>query len=300
MLNFKRLELEDREIIERFTAKFPPFSDFSFLSLFTYDTNQTIEYCFYKNNLIVRFEDYLSDDSFYSLLGVNDILKTMRLLFKNASSTNIKLSLELVPETTIQAASNASKYFKIKEDRNNFDYIVSTKDIAELSHDKFPRKHKLVERFKENYPNHVVRMIDLKEVKNKQNILDTFEMWRNINHKNEEDTATEYIAIKRLVDNSSHFSNLRVLGIYDKEQLIAFNTFETSKNGCGISSFQKANKQYEGIYAFLTHSLAKKLLELGCDQINFEQDLGIEGLRSSKNSWHPTNFLKKYTVNLRD
>jgi len=34
----------------------------------------------------------------------------------------------------------------------------------------------------------------------------------------------------------------------------------------------------------------------GVKYLNFEQDLGLTGLRLSKKSFHPVNYLKKYKV----
>jgi hypothetical protein len=40
----------------------------------------------------------------------------------------------------------------------------------------------------------------------------------------------------------------------------------------------------------------KKLRALGCEFINFEQDMGIAGLKQAKRLWRPVKYLKKYTI----
>jgi hypothetical protein len=37
----------------------------------------------------------------------------------------------------------------------------------------------------------------------------------------------------------------------------------------------------------------------GFEYVNLEQDLGIEGLRRSKESYHPVRMVNKYTIKLR-
>ena len=34
---FKKLELSDKEEVEKFTSKFPPYSDFNFVSMWSWD-----------------------------------------------------------------------------------------------------------------------------------------------------------------------------------------------------------------------------------------------------------------------
>ena len=58
---------------------------------------------------------------------------------------------------------------------------------------------------------------------------------------------------------------------------------------------EKANPDIPGLYQvinqeFLLHEAA------GCSFVNREQDLGIPGLRTSKMSYNPVRFVKKYTV----
>ncbi len=246
--------------------------------------------------MIIKFEDYSSADKFYSVLGKNNIPATLDMLFDLAGTNDLKDSLHLIPETVVNSHPSNHERFAIQEDRDNFDYIVSAKDIADLSMVKYPKKRKLVEKFKESYPAYRVVVLDLNDAAVKQNILNTFNDWQLINDKKDHEVSIEQTAIKRLLDHAHHFPNLYALGIFDGDKLIAFNTFEKTHSGYGISSFQKANKNYAGIYAVLTHEMAKHLTELGTTHINFEQDLGIEGLRLSKSSWHPTHFLKKHSV----
>lgn len=293
---FRKLELNDKKKIENFVKDYLPFSDFSFLSLFTYNTNGEVRYCFFNGNLVIKFEDYTTGENFFSLIGKNKLHKTIDSLLAYAKKKKIKYELNLVPHSVLEKSPKIHQKFVVQEDRNNFDYIVSSLDIAELSHEKFPKKRIVVDKFKQTYPHLRAKPIDLSKPKNKKAILRTFRKWRKSNSKTKSEVSTEYEAVKRLLENSHHFPNLYALGIYKGNRLVAFNTYEVATHGHGISSFQKADKKYEGIYAFLTHEMAKNMTELGCKYINFEQDLGIEGLRASKNSWHPVTFLKKYTI----
>lgn len=295
---FKKLGIEDKDGVESFTKLFPPYSDFSFLSLFTYNTSGTTEFAFYNDDLIVKFEDYLSGETFYSILGKNKVKETIALLL--AMPGTEKKALSMVPYTTIAADKQVGKAFKVAEERDHFDYIIDAKDISELSPEKLPKKHRVVQNFRSKYPAVTAKRLDLKDEKTKQAIIELFHVWATKAKKTEDQTSTELTAIIRMLDQVADFPELYAIGLYDKDILVAFNSFDLVGNDYAISSFQKADRDYEGIYALLTHEAAKRIIELGCKYINFEQDLGFEGLRNSKTSWHPVKFLKKYTVSVKE
>jgi len=59
----------------------------------------------------------------------------------------------------------------------------------------------------------------------------------------------------------------------------------------------KADPNISGLYQamlqeFLTHEAGS------FNYVNLEQDLGIEGLRKSKQSYHPVKMIKKYTISV--
>lgn len=292
---FAKLKLEHKSSIEKITSKFSPYSDYNFASLWSYNTDNSIEVSILNNNLVVKFTDYLTVRPFYSFIGKNKIKQTVKELLTFAKEKKVDLHLKLIPEAIIQADPSIYNHFTIVEDRDNHDYIISAKHVSELPIDIFKRKNYLVERFKRKYPQYKVKLIDLTNKINQQEILDLFAQWEKIGNKDRKETENELEAIKRLI-NSIHQIMFYTLGIYDGTKLIAFNMYEKTFNNHGISAFQKADKTYTGIYAMLSHEAAKHLRSLGCTHINYEQDLGIEGLRLSKSLWKPTHFLKKYII----
>jgi hypothetical protein len=292
---FKKLELSDKEEFDAFITQYPPYSDFNFVSMWTYNTDNSIQLSYLNNNLVVRFTDYLSRQPFYSFLGITRVGDTFDSLIQLAKSERISAELKLIPEIVILSENNLQDKYEIIEDWDNHDYIISVPAIAELHPEIYGRKRRLVEQFKRKYQNHSIDLIDIADNKLSQKILDVFMEWESVNRKSREDTENELTAIKRLFE-MNHKSNLFVLGIYDLDKLIAFNIYEIVHHRYGISAFQKANKNYTGIYATLSHEAAKHLLSLNCEFVNYEQDLGIEGLRLSKSLWKPKHFLKKYIV----
>jgi hypothetical protein len=58
--------------------------------------------------------------------------------------------------------------------------------------------------------------------------------------------------------------------------------------------FEKGIDEYKGIYQFMNKTFAVSLPRF-FTWINREQDLGDEGLRQSKMTYRPCDFVRKYT-----
>jgi hypothetical protein len=59
---------------------------------------------------------------------------------------------------------------------------------------------------------------------------------------------------------------------------------------------EKADTEYQGAYPMLVNQFAKAFGSGGAAYINREEDDGVEGLRTSKMSYHPAKLLDKYVV----
>ena len=78
----------------------------------------------------------------------------------------------------------------------------------------------------------------------------------------------------------------------------AFTIGEKLNNETFCVHIEKADTQYNGIYVGINNSFARAAAA-GYKYINREEDLGLEGLRRSKQSYHPAFLLKKYTVTFK-
>ena len=96
--NFKNLEISDKEDIEYITHQFPPYSDFNFVSLWAWNTQGKIEISQLNNNLVVKFQDYLDNNYFYSFIGMHDVLTSIEKLLSASKAKGFGEELKLIPE----------------------------------------------------------------------------------------------------------------------------------------------------------------------------------------------------------
>ena len=78
-------------------------------------------------------------------------------------------------------------------------------------------------------------------------------------------------------------------------KIIGFSLGEITPSGVGITHIEKGDINYDGVYSYLCQAFAKK--HFGeVRVINRQEDMGLEGLCKSKQSYHPIGFCQKYVV----
>jgi len=292
---FKSLEVTDKKEIDRYASIFPPYSDFNFVSLYSWNIEEKIELSILNNNLVVKFQDYISGDDFFSFIGNTNVINTCKTLIDHAQKTGIVTKLQLIPEHVIQSEKDLINYFHIEEDRASFDYIYSLEELATLPGKKFHYKRRHLNKFNTDYPNLIAKVLDIHNPVIKKGLMAVFISWEKGKQKTREETMREMQAIERLLADTTAF-NLIVVGIFDAENLVGYAIGEIVHNNYSIFHYLKADPSFRGIFTALYNNLAIHLYESGAKLLNSEQDLGIPGLMQSKLEWRPINFLKKYTL----
>ena len=292
---FKPLELSDKQDIEKITNKYPPYSDFNFVSMWSWDIKDEMRVSQFYGNLVVRFTDYLTGVPFYSFLGDNKVNETAEALLKLSKNEGLKPELRLVPESSINRLHN--QQFNILEDRDHFDYILDNDKIQRHQGKKLRYHSNLCNRLiNESGAKLTVRILDLNEEKQKQEILMLTSTWiRNKSFQNNNNVSSlEMDAIKRffLINAVENLS----IGVFYNDKLIGCSINDPLEGDYFLCHFMKADSVFNGIYSFLFIETARMILDIGKKYTNIEQDLGILSLRQSKNSFEPAFFLKKYIV----
>jgi hypothetical protein len=293
--NFKGLELTDKKDVEKFTSEFPLYSDFNFVNMWIWNMSDKMAISQLNKNLVVVFCDYVSGKHFISFIGKNKIPETALELI-NFSEKNYKnSSLKLIPEKVASALIKLG--FKVIPDRNSHDYIYSISHLASMN--VWPQNSvgKRIRQFIKKYPDYVIKQNSIQEI-SKDEYLKMFKKWtENKNITNCFD-LNEYKAFKKLFEIND--KNIKIISLYLKDILIGFTVSEILVDSYIISHFAKADTAYHSsIYDVLNWEEAKTFKNQGIKYCNWEQDLGIQGLRYSKLKYKPSFLLKKFTVSQR-
>lgn len=293
--SFKKLTPDDREEIETITHEHDPYSDFNFSSMWAYNTEEDFEISRINNNIIIRFQDYITNKRFYSFIGTDHVFETIHtLLMKAHADDQVMKHLKLIPESTINSLQDAHQ-FHIEEDRDNFDYVLDIEKMFAENSGTYSHKKRLARRFDRENPHTSLQLLNLENKDIHDQIIKCFRLWETERQKTSEETAQELTALRRtLITSDSH--PVRGLGIFNSDEIVGFTLFETVHKNYGVIHYCKFDPSYKGIVEKLVFGTAQILKDEGCKYLNIEQDLGISGLRNSKNLWYPSHFLKKYTI----
>jgi hypothetical protein len=292
--NFKRLDIEDKAELQAFTKCLPPYSDFNFACLTCYDTQGDFQWTMLNENLVFRLRDYVTKKPFFTFFGDHCVSDTVERLFDFAQQNGVEPILRLIPESNLtQIGLELNERFAVSEDRDNFDYIYQLSDLSGLASGKFQRKRQKISGFLRDCSTHKLNSINLSD--HVFLIRQLLLVWQEKKHRSDAETKIEFQAIERCLSLSNHFDFIS-LGVFLNGAFVGFTISELLHDGFCMLHFAKADPSIAGLADFLYSQTAKHMSDLGCTKINFQEDLGIPGLRQLKESWRPQFFLKKYSV----
>jgi len=281
--------LEDKKEIVDITRKFEPYSDFNFVSMWTWDVDQATKLSILNGNLVAEFRDYIDGSIFWSFFGENKVPETAELLLKKTGT------LKLIPEAAVLKLGSKTN-LTAAEDPDNFDYILDIQKLCTMSGNKLGPKRNFVNRFNRMYGGRTsVEVLNLKNPDHQKGILDNFQVWEKGRNKNRAETERELMAVKRALESAGSF-DLQAVGVFDGDKMIGFSINEIVQDNFAMIHYEKADIAFTGVFEYLKQQTAITLESLGCKYINYEQDLGLEGLKRVKSSYQPVKYLKKYTI----
>ena len=174
------------------------------------------------------------------------------------------------------------------------EYIYTTEALSVLSGKALAPKRNRVNAFYSQYEGHV-RIENISE----ENLLDVIlfqKEWIKDRFAEGYDEMLDR-EDKAITFYLSHYDELKFTGIvvYVWGSVAGYAAGVSLNDDCMDEVIEKGRKDITGIYQLLCNEFAILCCK-GYTYINREEDLGVEGLRRAKRSYHPDRMLKKYTV----
>lgn len=187
--------------------------------------------------------------------------------------------------------------FKYIEERDYFDYVYDAESLRTLAGRKNQKKRNHVNYFLKEYEGR----FEYKKLEEKDfdECIELLKAWANnkAEHGDIDDGIDdEFIGVKKIFDNYDVLKqDVKIAGIYIDSKLEAFTIGENINENMAVIHIEKANPEIRGLYPYINQQfLAHEFKDV--ELVNREEDLGIEGLRKAKLSYHPCKFVEKYTV----
>ncbi|MEG0773363.1 phosphatidylglycerol lysyltransferase domain-containing protein [Clostridium sp.] len=295
MFSFKKLTIEDKDIIKSFITPYK-FStcEFSFSTLLIWRKACDVEYTIHENVLIIKKKDYHGKTHFVQLLGYKDesLEQVVEALKEEKKKSNISYLFKEVEWDFVEDLINLYGDNVIyEEDRDNFDYIYDSNSLITMKGKILHKKRNHYNKFEKNN-NYSLKEIDDKETKEDCKIV--AKIWHESYGEYDKLTDFELEAILEVLDNIEKLE-LKGLAVYVDNNIAGFSIGEIVNNNMAIIHFEKGDKTYPGIFAFINQK-STELLYSEIPYINREDDMGLSGLRIAKMSYGPVKLEKKYTI----
>lgn len=189
--------------------------------------------------------------------------------------------------------------FSFHCDEGSFDYVYAIDDLADLAGKKYHSKRNHYNRFAEIYEGFAVEPIT---ESNAEKIKLAAEKWykERLEADPNADLEMERVALMRAL---KHMDALEMDGIaltLDGE-VMAFTLGSFLSENTFDVQFEKALSAYNGAYAAVNCEFARYLRDKypSLLYLDREEDMGLEGLRKAKKSYHPHHQIEKCWAHLK-
>lgn len=291
MVNIQPLTLTDQPLIAGYLKQYPPeISELTFTNLFVWRQSRPIWFAELDGSLVFLTNESHKNGSEKILFGpptgkasLGEIIN----FFDGQLAGLVRL-----PATALATINNSN--FHPEADHDNDDYVYQVTDLAKLAGRRYAKKRNHVKQCLQNHhcEYESLTSANLAECEAMQ------DRWcRSRNCMVEPGLCGEYRAIK---ETFNHFEKFGLIGgaIRVDSEIKAFAIGEQLNPTTAVCHFEKAMPEVHGLAQLINHWFAKYSLPQ-FKFINREQDLGIAGLRQSKESYHPHHMVEKFKITLR-
>ncbi|MGC8684732.1 MAG: DUF2156 domain-containing protein [bacterium] len=269
----------------------PMASEYTFTNIFIWRHLYKFKVSLIGHNLCIKGVDRDGEENLMLIASDPDAyIEAVRNILDVYKQTHKILNLFRVEERYVDLLKQFFPSVLYELDPDNADYIYLTSDLIELKGRKYDGKRNHIKRFKQKYMYEYMsltpELID--------ECMELTEKWYN--SKNDPSLQSDVIATKEAL---KYFTELNVKGgaILIDGHVRAFSIAEPLNSNTAVIHIEKYDPAYDGI----SQTINQQLCEHECSSykyINREQDLGNQGLRKAKLSYHPVVILNKYKIHI--
>ena len=294
MLEFKKISLNDYEIIKAYSLAYPA-------RQCDRSAGATLMWADYYDNYyavcdgtITFTSNFTGGICFTYPVGrnVDGMLDKIR---EYCTEQNIPMTVCGINKDEIDFVKSKYPECEISADRDWFDYLYEKDAIMSLAGRKYATQRNHINKFKKLYTDYVFEEIT------ENNIPEIIEFTKNFtfNAEKDESAETELEICISVLENYKKYAlsggALRIDG-----RIVGYSIGEIIGDTL-IVHIEKANVSYHGAYQMVTNSFLRMYADNDTVKyVNREEDCGDEGLRKSKLSYNPVELIEKYTVKIRN
>ena len=295
MIEFKAVTLLDKEWIDQHVmCENVPSADYNFGNMFIWDEHYRQLVCSFGDRTLTKVRLH-GEPAFVFPIGCGPLRPAMEAIREYAAAKDYPLILRGVTEAhREQLEAEYPGRFEFCEEERWADYIYEAERLATYAGKALHGKKNHCNRFEAE---HDWRFVPL----TRELIPACLRMLDDWTRENEErldkSIVYEHDAIERAF---THYEALGLEGgvLFAGEELMGFSFGEMASLDCFDVHVEKADISVNGAYPMVCREMVRMAMRLhpGLKYINREDDMGLESLRRSKQSYKPAFLLKKYTA----
>lgn len=292
---FKDIEIDCKNILDKyFDLVDYEACEYCFTTLYMWKDLYNTKYYVEDDFAIVAGEYENKGFIILPLAKKENMNKAFDFIIKNFEKQHKQIHLKAINKEVVEYLQSVyGDRFEYIEERNNFDYIYDGESLRTLAGRKNQKKRNHLNSFVKEYGDRVeYKKLEEADFDECINLL---KEWSKDKEESIE-LDSEFKAIKRIFKNYEKLKEtLKISGIYIDFKLEAFSIGEMLNDNMAVIHVEKANADIRGLYPYINQQfLLNEFSDV--EFVNREEDLGIEGLRKAKLSYHPVKFAEKYTV----
>lgn len=289
MLKFKEPVLDDISWVQKIFYSSNTFgSDNTVGNVFFWKDFTKIKILNHNGFILRKYVD--GEEKYRFPVGFGDLKSALYDILNDAKENNIQLIFGgITEEEKCQLETLMPDKFDYVEEKSKEDYIYKTKDLINLTGKKYHSKRNHISKFNKLY-SWEYEGINENNINECKEFIDEW-FSENIEIK-QKSILYEKKAIDLAFQNYEYFNLIGGLIRID-EKIAALTVAEKINDSIVDIHFEKALSRYEGLYSVINNEFAKRNLA-SYTYVNREEDMGIDGLRKAKKSYHPCRLLKRY------
>lgn len=295
MLELKPIRIGDKALFDAYLNRaYQETSELTFTNLFVWRERYSFRYTILHDCLIICAmapkNPFILFPIGYEECGPDKLRLCVDELKMFFSSLGSPLEIRRASGNALKTLAEAGISHHAERDEANDDYIYRTEDLATLRGKKYDGKRNHIRRLAADHATEyrAVTQDNLKQAKS------VIEEWFALRSQGKITSEPEWTACMELIGNYRFLECSGGILIVDgKPAAVTFG--ERLNTDTAVIHFEKAAWLPDGTYPLINQSYVQSEWR-NTVFINREQDLGIKGLRYSKQSYHPIRMVEKYNL----
>ena len=298
MIAFHRAFLDHKARYEKYLLSAPERGcEYSFANLFLWGRQEIA----FISDCVVFFSHFFGRTVYPYPIGTGDKRAALEEIQADAKERGIPCRITGMTEADREDLERwFPGQFQVRTARDSFDYVYAIDALADLKGKKLQKKRNHFNRFLAAHPSYRVEPISCENIARVQHMVNDW----YVSRRKADPDGDYFLESLAMAKAFRHYDELNMegLALLDGEEVLAVTMGSRLSENTFDIHFEKAREDADGAYPAINCEFAR-YLRLKYPEIQFlnrEDDMGLEGLRKAKLSYHPDHMVEKYQALLTE